>query len=79
MATAYATGNNIGQQAIQETLEGIVDRYSMSDVLDALALVCIDKGEHLRSNWQDKASARVWDRIGVSIQKAQIKAQDARI
>lgn len=42
-------------------LEQIIDRYSLQDVLGALAEIARDKGEHLRSNWRDKYAARTWE------------------
>ena len=49
-------------QATLDDLESLVDRFGMSRLLDALADLAICKGEHLRANWQDKESAKVWER-----------------
>lgn len=48
---------------LEEMLEGIVDRFSLSAALDALATVCSAKADHLASNWQDEVSARPWSRL----------------
>lgn len=45
-----------------ETLERMVDRYSLGEMLVALDVIAGDKADHLRANWQDKVSARVWER-----------------
>jgi hypothetical protein len=45
-----------------EALEGILDRHGLHGVLDMLASVCAEKAEHVRSNWQDEGTARMWDR-----------------
>lgn len=51
-------------QADKDELEDLIDRATLSQVLDALADICGDKGEHLRSNWQDTIQAREWERMG---------------
>ena len=50
-------------------LEAMVDRDGLDGVLDALAGICGEKAEHLRTNWQDKGAARTWDRWGARIAK----------
>lgn len=45
-----------------EQLEHIVDAHSLLDVLTALELMCLEKGEHLRCNWQDERTAKNWGR-----------------
>jgi hypothetical protein len=50
------------QQGLIEELEPLVDASSLSDVILALARVCDEKSEHLLVNWQDKATAKAWDR-----------------
>ena len=47
-----------------ETLESMVDRYTLFEVLVALDVIAGDKAEHLRANWQDKVSARTWESAG---------------
>lgn len=42
-------------------LEFIVDRCSLARVLEALAEICSEKADHIRTNWQDHATARPWD------------------
>jgi hypothetical protein len=42
-------------------LESLIDQVGLRNVVYALALISAEKAEHLRSNWQDDASARVWD------------------
>lgn len=44
----------------QETLEGLIDSYSLASVLETLETICHDKAEHLRANWQDEGQARLW-------------------
>ena len=54
---------------IVDTLEPLIDKHGMVHVLAGLALICFEKAEHLRSNWQDDNSAKVWDRAGRAIDR----------
>jgi hypothetical protein len=31
-------------------------------VVTGLEMICSEKAEHIRANWQDKVTARPWDR-----------------
>jgi len=55
------------RNATLNELETVIDRTSLSNVLDLLADICGDKGEHLRSNWQDENTAKVWEHAGKHI------------
>ena len=41
-------------------LEQLLDRNSLTGLLDALSEVCSEKQEHVATNWQDRALARIW-------------------
>ena len=49
---------------ITEDLEALVDRHGLLHVLTGLELVCEEKAEHIRANWQDRKTAAFWDRAG---------------
>jgi hypothetical protein len=46
----------------EQTLERIIDRTSVQAVLESMSIVCGKKAEHLLTNWQDKTTARVWQK-----------------
>ena len=46
---------------VTETLEALIDKHGLLHVLTGLELVCGEKAEHIRHNWQDKLTARHWD------------------
>jgi len=56
-------------RTIAGIMDALLDDLTLAGVLDALASACREKAEHLRSNWQDEASARVWDREARQIDK----------
>ena len=48
-----------------DTLEALVDKEgSVLDVIEGLSQIAFEKGDHLRSNWQDEPAAKRWDRLG---------------
>lgn len=57
-------------------LEALVDRCGLDKVVTALAEICWGKAEHLRSNWQDRATARLWDQAGKRLDSAATKVSD---
>lgn len=46
---------------MKDQLESLIDSKSLQAVLSAIAEICAEKAEHIRTNWQDNATARVWD------------------
>ena len=53
-----------------ETLEELIDKHGLTHVVNTLAVVCLEKAEHLRANWQDSTTARVWETDGKTLTKA---------
>ena len=58
---------------LRDEIEAMVDKESVVTVLELLADVCYLKAEHLRDNWQDTQSAKVWDKTGDAIMKLSAK------
>lgn len=84
ISVAPATPNLFGQESgwkmsdfktgsLDETLEALIDKHGLLQIVTGLDLICAEKAEHLRVNWQDKASARVWDRAANALQTASRK------
>lgn len=48
-------------------LEALVDSHGLAEVLNGLAQVCSEKADRLRSNWQDNAGARLWEKAATRI------------
>lgn len=58
-----------------ELIEKMIDRHGLASVLEMIAQICYEKGDHLRSNWQDETTAKVWDRDGRKIDTLASKIQ----
>lgn len=45
---------------LQNTLESLVDKYSLRQIVRLLAEVAHLKADHVRTNWQDELLAEDW-------------------
>lgn len=57
----------------EQTLEQIIDRSSVYAVLMAITRIIAWKAEHIRSNWQDEQTAKVWERTGKHLEYLALK------
>lgn len=51
------------------TLEALIDKYTLPQIVAQLADICREKSQHLRENWQDEKSAKVWDKNATKLEK----------
>ena len=58
------------QEYLAFRLESLVDETSLSEVLMALHLVCLEKTEHIEIIGQDKATAGPWKKAASATRKA---------
>ena len=56
-----------------ETLESILDQFTMTTIIDFLSSIASEKAEHLRSNWQDEPAARQWERMSKVLERSMEK------
>ena len=49
------------------SLEDLIDRTSLSELIDAISQICYEKAEHIRSNWQDDRTARSWSAVATKL------------
>ena len=59
-----------------DKLEALVDAHGMKTVLLQLEDICALKAEYVSANWQDEKLARIWDKIGKALDRAQAVAVD---
>lgn len=59
------------------TLEDMIDKRGLTYVLAGLELVCHEKAEHVLSNYQDRALARLWERNARRCYAAAQKVEEA--
>lgn len=59
-----------GNADIEHALEDLIDRHGLTHVVNTLAVICAEKAEHLRHNWQDTISAKAWDADFRTLDKA---------
>ena len=63
----------MGSLIAQDHLEELVDQHGLDRVVEMLADICADKADHLRSNWQDDATARAWDTNGWLLRRTRLQ------
>jgi hypothetical protein len=61
------------ETTLQNELEALIDGSSLTDVITALAVVCREKAEHLRENWQDRSTAKTWEQDATLLDKTVLK------
>jgi hypothetical protein len=58
---------------LSEALERLIDASSLATVVHTLAEIAAEKAEHIRCNWQDRLTARQWDRAARVLGGAAVK------
>lgn len=70
MIDAKAITSNATRHDITEDLEALIDKHGLTMVVTGLSLICSEKAEHIRANWQDRVTAKVWDADAKTLDKA---------
>jgi hypothetical protein len=55
---------------LETALEALIDRHGLTHVVNTLAVLCTEKAEHIRANWQDRITAKAWETDGRTLDKA---------
>lgn len=61
---------------MERELEKLIDENGLVQVMDIISTICFEKEDHVLTNWQDKALAKVWRRNGIILQTATEKLFD---
>lgn len=57
---------------IAEQLEAMIDSIGLAKLLDTIAIVCLEKSEHVLTNWQDKTLAKQWSNAYQAVVKCSV-------
>ncbi|MBD2727488.1 hypothetical protein H6G96_14410 [Nostoc sp. FACHB-892] len=55
-----------------ESLEALVDKLTLSAILEMLERICHKKAENLKTHWQDETSAKLWDKAARQIEQINV-------
>lgn len=55
-----------------EVLEALIDKLTLSTVLEMLERICHKKAENLREHWQDETSAKLWEKAARQVEQISI-------
>ena len=69
------TGNQLSGNE-SDSIEAMIDKHGLGEVISAIAVICFEKADHLRSNWQDERTAKVWDNAGKAVERAERSVSD---
>ena len=53
-----------------DTIERLIDRYNVADVLLMVSDVISEKVDHIETDWQDRVLANAWTKAGKVVRKA---------
>jgi hypothetical protein len=57
-------------QQLKEALERMIDQHGLTLLVSTLGVICSEKADHIRENWQDRTTAKVWDADGHTLDRA---------
>lgn len=52
------------QSDLEKELEKLVDATGLQSIVEGLSRICHEKAEHIRSSYNDKPLARLWEKNG---------------
>ncbi|MEB3219853.1 MAG: hypothetical protein VKN72_26945 [Nostocales cyanobacterium 94392] len=55
-----------------EVLEALIDKLTLSTVLEMLERICHKKAENLRTHWDDENSAKLWEKAARQVEQINI-------
>ncbi len=55
-----------------EVVEGLVDKLTLSTILEMLERICHKKAENLRTHWQDETTAKLWEKAARQIEQINV-------
>ena len=61
------------QEKLEQELERLMDGSSLLRIIEALATVCRNKAEHLRTNWQDEIAAKSYEKDAAKLDSLSTK------
>ncbi len=66
----------MNNENLNDILEQLIDKHGLLHVVTALDLICAEKADHIRVNWQDRVTAKPWDRAANALYTASRKISD---
>lgn len=75
MENTYYLGQ---RKADLKTLEDILDKTSLENVLEILAEIASEKADHLATNWQDTIGEDIWNKKAAILLNACFAVNDMK-
>ena len=55
-----------------EIVEELIDKLTLSAILEMLERICHKKAENMRTHWQDETSAKLWEKAARQIEQINV-------
>ncbi len=69
MTTKGIDYRGIHPDDFKDQLEALLDRSAPDALVEALAEIAAQKATHVRENWQDEPTAKLWEKIAGSLDR----------
>lgn len=66
---------NITNEQLFEIIEELIDLYSLERILENITKICEEKAEHVKSIWQDRNLAVIYESFAKKLHKQYIAAK----
>jgi hypothetical protein len=66
-------------EKISDQLEIMVDDNGLINVVEALALMCSVKADHILENWQDDNLSAQWDRAAAIMLRSRVAIEEKQL
>ena len=63
---------NITIETLQNDMEQFADRNGMQALIDIIYTICLEKRDHVATNWQDNELASKWNKAARSLDAIRI-------
>ncbi|MUH00785.1 hypothetical protein F7734_54360 [Scytonema sp. UIC 10036] len=60
------------QKEYMDILETLIDKLTLSAILEMLERICHKKAENLRTHWHDETSAKLWEKAAKQIEQINV-------
>ena len=64
---------------LNETLESLVDKHGLLEIVVALELICMDKADHIATNWDDKPLEKAWRKADSAFHNLAVQIQNGGV
>ena len=65
----FFTRQTNSEDNLLHIVEGLIDKYGVRNIMDAVSHACFLKADHISHSWQDNRTANVWKTAGDAVDR----------